>query len=1103
MALRDDGTVAVWGDGTQGQTLLPPSLTNVAAIAAGYGHCLAIRRGPVLVSGPSDLNIASGQVGVFAVVAQGAAPLSYQWSFAGVPIPGATNSILPVAAAPETDGLYSVVVSNSQGSFSASAMLWEGLPPRVLVQPDGAVIATGASWTFMVLASGLEPLRYQWQANGTNIVGATNSTYTVSSATSSRAGIYVVNVENVLGTTPSQEVQLAVLTPPSIMTQPVSLTRAEGETARFTVETAGDLPQRLQWYFEGTPLPGQTNAALEVSGITTNHGGSYWVAVTNAVEIRTSQSAVLTVTGRAPVITQSPVDRAAHFGDAVDFTVAATGAAPLNYQWWHDGQPVVGANSDTLSLTRVDRGDEGSYGVVVWNAAGSVTSARSAELTLTIGPNVVIWGTNMLAQAVPPDLTNAVAMSASSHVLALRSDSTVTAWGLNDYGQATLPAGLSNVVAVSAGSRHSLALKADGQVIAWGYDFGGWGLTNVPVDLTNAVAIAAGSLHNLALRSDGTVVGWGYNVYSQATPPAGLSNVVGLTANHDATVALKTDGTVTDWGNGYSAGNSLTNIIRVMGRARMLALRSDRRILGWGWISGAAVEGPPGLASADSYTAPYKEGNTTYLETHEIGLLTNGTVAVWGTNRGGVFNPPALSNAVAVSAGYFFNAAIVGGPTLLRHPVSGAIAAGTDATLTVEAVGRDPLRYQWRFNGQDLPGETNASLTISSATPARNGQYTVQVTDSTGVLVSRPATELVLTAWPYVLRQPESLSVAEGADVSLSVEAVGSEPLWYQWLHNGSPISGATERVLPLTSTSASDAGIYSVVVSNRYGAAISSNAILTLGLPDLIVDNTNALIMGSWQSGSNSGQIGTNYLFIKPGFGANEVRFVPELPRAGRYQVWTRGLSGGLFTPGLLIVNHSAGTAGVAPANTPGWCGLGTYFFAAGASGSVVVSDDFASSSAVEVADAMLFRYVPDSPVITRQPEDVQVVVGSDATISLAATGAVPLVCQWQFNGENLPGAVGQTIILKAVDRSQSGRYRAFLSNTDGSIFSLEITLSVVAPLLRSSIQNGMLLLDWDGEATLGTATNVAGPFIELPGVHPPLVIELIDAQRFFRLAR
>ena len=54
------------------------------------------------------------------------------------------------------------------------------------------------------------------------------------------------------------------------------------------------------------------------------------------------------------------------------------------------------------------------------------------------------------------------------HNLALKNDGTVVAWGENCYGQATVPAGLSGVVAIAAGALHSLALKNDGTVVAWG-----------------------------------------------------------------------------------------------------------------------------------------------------------------------------------------------------------------------------------------------------------------------------------------------------------------------------------------------------------------------------------------------------------------------------------------------------------------------------------------------------------------------------------------------------------------------------------------------------------------------------------------------------------
>ena len=84
--------------------------------------------------------------------------------------------------------------------------------------------------------------------------------------------------------------------------------------------------------------------------------------------------------------------------------------------------------------------------------------------------------------------------------MALKSDGTVVAWGagatgtgsIPHYGQALVPIGLSNVVAVAAGGNHSVALQSDGTVVAWGDNT--YGQTNTPASLSNVVAIAAGRL---------------------------------------------------------------------------------------------------------------------------------------------------------------------------------------------------------------------------------------------------------------------------------------------------------------------------------------------------------------------------------------------------------------------------------------------------------------------------------------------------------------------------------------------------------------------------------------------------------------------------------
>jgi len=186
---------------------------------------------------------------------------------------------------------------------------------------------------------------------------------------------------------------------------------------------------------------------------------------------------------------------------------------------------------------------------------------------------IIAWGYDASAVffdtegvfAIPADLSDVIAIAAGTfQVLALKSDGTVVSWpdlspvaAVFDlpFDTFDVPAGLSGVTAIAAGNNfypfpsfHSLALKSDGTVVGWG-DITGEGVATPPAGLSNVVAIATGNAHSLALKSDGTVVGWGDDQYGQATPPAGLSDVVAISAGQVHSLALRSDGTVVGWGD--------------------------------------------------------------------------------------------------------------------------------------------------------------------------------------------------------------------------------------------------------------------------------------------------------------------------------------------------------------------------------------------------------------------------------------------------------------------------------------------------------------------------------------------------------------------------
>ncbi|WP_407541942.1 hypothetical protein Q0M94_20935 (plasmid) [Deinococcus radiomollis] len=238
------------------------------------------------------------------------------------------------------------------------------------------------------------------------------------------------------------------------------------------------------------------------------------------------------------------------------------------------------------------------------------------------------------------------------HSVALKSDSTVVAWGDNTSGQSTVPAGLSGVVAVSAGYRHSVALKSDGTVVAWGDNTSGQ--LNVPAGLSGVVTVAGGGLHSVALKSDGTVVAWGDNISGQLNVPAGLSGVVTVSAGFMHSVALKSDGTVVAWGDNGAGQTSvpagLSGVVAVSaGDLHSLALKSDGTVVAWGGNGRGQLNVPAGLSGVVAVSA----GGL-----HSLALKSDGTVVAWGDNAYGQSTVPAgLSGVVAVAGGFYHSVA--------------------------------------------------------------------------------------------------------------------------------------------------------------------------------------------------------------------------------------------------------------------------------------------------------------------------------------------------------------------------------------------------------------------------------------------------------------
>jgi len=177
--------------------------------------------------------------------------------------------------------------------------------------------------------------------------------------------------------------------PPVITTQPSNQAVTLGQTATFSVTATGTQPLTYQWQKGNSNISGATSASYTTPATTAaDDGAQFKVSVSNAAGSVASTAATLTVNS-TPSITTQPSDQTVTAGQTATFSVAATGAAPLSYQWRKGGSDISGATSSSYTTPATVIADAGSkFDVVVSNSVGSTTSNQATLNVLAVAPTV-------------------------------------------------------------------------------------------------------------------------------------------------------------------------------------------------------------------------------------------------------------------------------------------------------------------------------------------------------------------------------------------------------------------------------------------------------------------------------------------------------------------------------------------------------------------------------------------------------------------------------------------------------------------------------------------------------------------------------------------
>lgn len=912
--------------------------------------------------------------------------------------------------------------------------------------------------------------------------------------------------------------RLLLIHPPAILTQPVGGTFVGGGQVSLSALAGGGVDTTLTWkkgsvvLANGTRIRGADTTNLFITGFTAADVGSYTLTVSNKAGVVISSPAVLAI-AVAPSITTQPVGLTVLPGFPATFTVAATGTAPLSYQWTWNGSPIAGATDSTYSLPSVSVADAGTYAVTVSNGAGTVTS-RGATLVVPALPEFTLQPTNQNVLA-GSTLALAVRVMSSDQPVSYqwwKGGVAVTDGGrISGATSSTLT--LASAVAGDSGSYSVVAGNSVG-------------------NSTSVVAVInVQNLNHTPTLSPVADVVRLEDAAPQTIPLAGISDGDGGTQTVSFTATSSNPGLVphptVTYANPSATGSlQLTSVSGQSGTALItVRARDDGGVLLGSIdavtrqfqvtvtpVNDAPTLNQPGNVSLVENVAPVTGGITNDFSTDTSGGTLHGNASRITVANGGVVEITPLQ--LYRSGAYFLND-VAGGQPVSSFNARLRVFCGPGSPIPADGLsfnfmGENPALVDYSSAENGVGTGLSVGFHIYTAGGTRSAYATLRCN---GTEVARKNYQILYVGSPtamalleVVMTSDRKVTVRHGGTTLFDAVQTtcnpaagwrfgvagrtGGESAW-QLIDdfavsttslNASqivPLTGITDgegggngagQVLDLTATSGNPALIGHPIITY---ASPQTGATLILPAPARGASGSATISVRVRDDGgtANGGVDLLDRAFTVTVVPINHVPTLNSLPNlsvadtAGTQTVNLAGISDGDGGTQAITLTAVSSNPSIIPTPTityssPGATGTLRFTPVVGSVGTVTLTvtaqdNGGTANNGVNTTNQLFTVKVgPVPPAIDRAPEDQIALVGSDVTFPVVASGN-GLTYKWFKNSVEIPGATTNRLTLPAVDATSIGTYRVQVFNANNqSIYPYaDALLSVVQAPARIAV--------------------------------------------------